>query len=219
MVSAGPAETAADLLRCVRSAPNDTVQNCRVLPFLNRVSQVRILPRAQTKSWPEPYIEAAATRSLELYGELGISVEGAIEVTVLEACRSSQRLAAYRHIRQSTFGRLRSGGFAVLAAFDYPHFTLALLDLSELTRRVWIDPSTGQFRIPPGNPEVACEGGPPMCDYDLTSDGLDAGEAPGLLADAGLRGHRSADGHEAVPDEGVPGHQAAGPERARRNSH
>ncbi len=50
-----------------------------------------------------------------------------------EACRSSGRLAAYRRIRLSTFGRLRSAGFALLATFEHPHFTLVLSDISELT--------------------------------------------------------------------------------------
>ncbi len=54
-------------------------------------------------------------------------------MTVLEACRSSERLAAYRYIRLSMFGRVRSGGFAMLASFDYLHYTLGLPDLSELT--------------------------------------------------------------------------------------
>lgn len=33
----------------------------------------------------------------------------------------------------STFGRVRASGFALLATFDHPHFTLVLPDLSELT--------------------------------------------------------------------------------------
>ena len=78
-------------------------------------------------------IEQAATRSLDLHGLLGISVEGALGVSVLEACRASERLAPYRRIRLSTFGRLRAAGFALLATFDHPHFTLVLSDLSELT--------------------------------------------------------------------------------------
>ena len=63
----------------------------------------------------------------------GISVEGVIGRTVLDACRASERMASYRHIRLSTFGRLRSAGFALLATFDHPHFTLVLADLSDVT--------------------------------------------------------------------------------------
>jgi hypothetical protein len=47
--------------------------------------------------------------------------------------RRSERLAQYRQIRLSTFGRLRAAGFALLATFDRPHFTLVLPDLSEVT--------------------------------------------------------------------------------------
>jgi hypothetical protein len=64
---------------------------------------------------------------------LGVSVEAAIDQTVLEACRGSERLMPYRQVRLSTFGRLHSAGFAVLATFDSPHFTIVLPDLSELT--------------------------------------------------------------------------------------
>jgi len=38
-----------------------------------------------------------------------------------------------RRVRLSTFGRLRGAGFALLATFDHPHFTLVLADLAELT--------------------------------------------------------------------------------------
>jgi hypothetical protein len=75
----------------------------------------------------------AATRSLRLYGVLGLSVEAAIGVSVLEACRSSERLSRYGHVQLSSFGRLRGGGFALVATFDHPHFTLILPDLSDIT--------------------------------------------------------------------------------------
>jgi hypothetical protein len=52
---------------------------------------------------------------------------------VLDACRDSARIAAYRHIRLSTFGRLRSAGFELLPTFDHPHFTVVLGDHSEVT--------------------------------------------------------------------------------------
>jgi len=74
----------------------------------------------------------AAERTFVLYAVFGISVEGVIDTTVQAACRS-ERVAGYRQVRLSTFGRLREAGFAVLATFDHPHFTLVLADLSELT--------------------------------------------------------------------------------------
>jgi len=78
-------------------------------------------------------IEDAASRCFEGYGVFGISVEAAIGVSVAEACRASRRLARYRQLRLSTFGRLRAGGFPLVATFDSPHFTLILPDLSEIT--------------------------------------------------------------------------------------
>ena len=78
-------------------------------------------------------IEEAASRTRERYGVLGISVEGAIDIGVAEACRTSRRLQQHGMIRLSTFGRVRGAGFALLATFDHPHFTLLLPDLSEIT--------------------------------------------------------------------------------------
>ncbi|MCC5952808.1 MAG: hypothetical protein JJU45_12015 [Acidimicrobiia bacterium] len=74
----------------------------------------------------------ASERTFSLYALHGISVEGVIGTTVQEACRS-ERVAAYRRVRLSTFGLVREAGFALLATFDAPHFTLVLPDLSELT--------------------------------------------------------------------------------------
>ncbi|MCU1497704.1 MAG: hypothetical protein JWM47_1657 [Acidimicrobiales bacterium] len=74
----------------------------------------------------------AAERTFSLYGVYGISAEGVLDGTVQEACRSD-RIIRYRQVRLSTFGRLRSSGFALLATFDRPHFTLVLADVSELT--------------------------------------------------------------------------------------
>lgn len=78
-------------------------------------------------------IRRSAERTFDAYAVYGISVEGVINQTVLEACRRSERIASYRQIRLSTFGRLRGAGFAMLASFDHPHFTMVLPDLSEVT--------------------------------------------------------------------------------------
>ena len=75
-------------------------------------------------------IRRSAERTFDVYAVFGVSVEGVIGRTVLEACRG-ERVAGYRQIRLSTFGRLRSAGFALLATFDHPHFTVVLPDLSD----------------------------------------------------------------------------------------
>lgn len=77
-------------------------------------------------------VKRSAERTFGLYAVHGISVEGVMDTTVQEACRG-ERIASYRRVRLSTFGRVRSAGFALLATFDHPHFTLVLADLGELT--------------------------------------------------------------------------------------
>jgi hypothetical protein len=78
-------------------------------------------------------VEDAASRCFEGYGILGISVEAAVGLSIVEGCRTSGRLARYRRLRLSTFGRLRAAGFPLVATFDAPHYTLTLPDLSEIT--------------------------------------------------------------------------------------
>ena len=77
-------------------------------------------------------VTRAAERTFAVYAVYGISVEGVIDTTVQQACRGD-RIVSYRRVRLSTFGRVRGAGFALLATFDLPHFTLLLADLSELT--------------------------------------------------------------------------------------
>ena len=78
-------------------------------------------------------VRRAATRTFEIYGVYGLSIEAVIGRSVTEACQTSERIANYRQVRLSTCGRLRGEGFALLASFEHPHFTLVLADLSELT--------------------------------------------------------------------------------------
>lgn len=77
-------------------------------------------------------VRSAARRTFDVYAVLGISVEGVVGTTVVAACRSD-RVLNYRQVRLSTFGRVRASGFALLATFEHPHFTLVLPDLGELT--------------------------------------------------------------------------------------
>lgn len=77
-------------------------------------------------------LRRTAQRSFDLYAVLGISVEGVIGSTLEAACRS-ERIVMYRHVRLPTFGRVRAEGFALLATFEHPHFTLVLPDVSDVT--------------------------------------------------------------------------------------
>jgi hypothetical protein len=93
-------------------------------------------------------VRRSARRTFDLYGVYGISVEGVIDQSVLETCRSSERVASYRQIRLSTFGRLSAAGFTVLATFKRPHFTVVLPDLSDVT----VARVTTSFNRPIPNP-------------------------------------------------------------------
>jgi hypothetical protein len=101
-------------------------------------------------------LEEAASRCFDGYGILGISVEAAINTPVATACRTSRHLIRYRHVRLSTFGQLRTSGFAVVATFAHPHFTVTLADLSELTiarlDRCFDEPIPNPGRPGPGYP-------------------------------------------------------------------
>jgi hypothetical protein len=44
-------------------------------------------------------IRRSAGRTFEIYAVYGISVEGVIDRSVLDACRDSERIAGYRQIR------------------------------------------------------------------------------------------------------------------------
>jgi hypothetical protein len=98
-------------------------------------------------------VTRAAERTFAIYAVYGVSVEGVIDTTVQEACRGD-RIARYRRVRLSTFGRVREAGFALLATFDHPHFTLVLADLSELTLarldRCFDEPIANPGRPPEG---------------------------------------------------------------------
>lgn len=96
-------------------------------------------------------VTRAAERTYAIHAVYGISVLAVIDATVQAACRDD-RIAGYRRVRLSTFGRLRQAGFALLATFDHPHFTLVLADLSELTlvrlENCFGDPIANPGRVP-----------------------------------------------------------------------
>ncbi|HXH56695.1 hypothetical protein [Iamia sp.] len=98
-------------------------------------------------------VRRAAERTFDAYAVYRVSLEGVIGQTVLDACRG-ERVAAYRQIRLSTFGRLRRAGFALLATFGAPHFTVVLPDLSEVTLArlddCFDDPIVNPAGPPPG---------------------------------------------------------------------
>lgn len=79
-------------------------------------------------------IAVTAQDAFEDYGAFTVSVEAVIDSTVDETCRTSPRIGErYGKIRVSTFGRLRSAGFAVIGTFGHPHFDVLLPDTTERT--------------------------------------------------------------------------------------
>jgi hypothetical protein len=72
---------------------------------------------------------------------------------VLKVCRTSERLAIARSACPPS-AEVRGAGFALLATFDHPHFTLVLADLSEMTikplDRCFDDPIPDPGQAPSG---------------------------------------------------------------------
>lgn len=75
----------------------------------------------------------AARRAESECGIVALSVFAALDEGVTELCRDDPDLCRYRQIRTSTFGRLRSAGFALLPSFDRPHYDIVLPDLEDDT--------------------------------------------------------------------------------------
>jgi hypothetical protein len=61
-----------------------------------------------------------------------MSVEAVLEGTVEQTCRTSSPIGdLYGTIRLSTAGTLRGARFVLLATFDWPHYDVALPELSD----------------------------------------------------------------------------------------
>lgn len=77
----------------------------------------------------------AATTSFDNHGFYGVSVFAAIEMTIEELVARTPELSRdrYRQLRQSTVGKLRMAGYALLATLERPHFDIVLPDLEPAT--------------------------------------------------------------------------------------
>ena len=96
---------------------------------------------------PETLRRTATASELE-FGFLGISVFLAVDATVEELCASLDELRRYSQIQESTAGRLRTAGFALLATHARPHYDIVLPDLGEST----LQRLRGCFTPPRPNP-------------------------------------------------------------------
>ena len=93
-------------------------------------------------------VARSASRNLEAFGFLGLSVFRAVDRTVEELCSEVPELARYGQVRRSTVARLHARGFALLATGDDPHFDIVLPDLSDET----LARLEGAFDPPEPNP-------------------------------------------------------------------
>jgi hypothetical protein len=80
-------------------------------------------------------VQRTAERCRREYGFLGVSVYGAIGITVAELVSTVPQIGPerYRQIRVSTFGRVRGAGFPLWPTNRNPHFSLVLPDLDDVT--------------------------------------------------------------------------------------
>ncbi len=67
------------------------------------------------------------------FGFYGVSVFLALDADVTSLCASTDYLRRYSQIQESTAGRIRSAGFALLATDARPHFAIVLPDLDDET--------------------------------------------------------------------------------------
>jgi hypothetical protein len=77
----------------------------------------------------------AARKCLEEHGFLGVSVYGAVQMTVDDLVASVDALGPdrYRQVRLSNFGALRRAGFPLWPSNLFPHFSIVLPDLDPAT--------------------------------------------------------------------------------------
>jgi len=76
-------------------------------------------------------LRRAAAGAHREFGFYGVSVFLALDVGVAELCASTDYLRRYSKIQESTAGRVRAAGFALLATEARPHFDIVLPDLDD----------------------------------------------------------------------------------------
>jgi hypothetical protein len=78
-------------------------------------------------------LRRSAEVSMAVHGFLGVSVFLAIGMTVDELVRRTPELSGdrYKQLRTTTAGALRAAGFRLLATGEWPHYDVALPDLTE----------------------------------------------------------------------------------------
>lgn len=95
----------------------------------------------------------AARKCREEHGFLGVSVYGAVQMTVADLVASVDLLGPdrYRQVRLSNFGALRRAGFPFWPTNPFPHFSIVLPDLDPAT----LTRLDGCFGAPIVNPALS----------------------------------------------------------------
>jgi len=80
-------------------------------------------------------VQRTVERCRREYGFLGLSVFGAVGITVAELVATVPQVgpSRYRQVRLSTFGLVRAAGFAAWPTNRFPHFSIVLPDLDQVT--------------------------------------------------------------------------------------
>jgi len=92
---------------------------------------VVVVVRAGVNGLTDETIRRSAAAAHYELGFYGISVFLAIDLPVDELCASTDYLRRYSQIQESTAGRLRAAGFALLATEARPHYDIVLASLDQ----------------------------------------------------------------------------------------
>jgi hypothetical protein len=90
-----------------------------------------VVVRAGAHGLTDETLRRTATAAHDEFGFYGVSVFLALDVSVDELCAQNDFLRRYSMIQESTAGRLRLAGFALLATEARPHFDVVLPSLDD----------------------------------------------------------------------------------------
>lgn len=92
---------------------------------------VVVVVRAGANGLSDETLRRTAILSHDEHGFYGVSVFLALDLPVDELCASTDYLRRYSQIQESTAGRLRAAGFALLATEARPHYDIVLASLDD----------------------------------------------------------------------------------------
>lgn len=98
-------------------------------------------------------LQRSLERCRRQYGYLGLSVYGAVGMSIAELVDAVPQIGPdrYRRLRLSTFGTLRAAGFPLWPTLLFPHFSIVLPDSEGVT----LDRLERCFGPPQPNPALS----------------------------------------------------------------